>query len=77
MDLKPKGGMVSHLGKMWTFVLYTMEPLAQGGIFAPPPRLRACVTPIFLLSSCATIFHRVGLNLSGPASKDTGLGLKV
>ena len=39
MDLKPKGGGGSHLGKMWTFVLYPMEPLAQGGggVFGPPP----------------------------------------
>ena len=26
----------SHLGKMWTFVLHPMEPLAQGGFSDPP-----------------------------------------
>ena len=32
MDLKPKGGGVSFGGGgKWTFVLYPMEPLAQGG----------------------------------------------
>ena len=30
MDLTPKRGGGSHLVKMWTFVLYPMEPLAQG-----------------------------------------------
>ena len=35
VDLTPKGG--SHLVKKWTFVLYPMEPLAQGGgVFRPP-----------------------------------------
>ena len=40
--LRLKGG--SRLVKMWTFVLYPMEPLAQGGVFRPPPPpwLRAC-----------------------------------
>ena len=35
--LRLKGGG-SHLVKMWTFVLYPMEPLAQGGggVFRPP-----------------------------------------
>ena len=39
MDLRPKGGG-SHLGKRWTFVLYPMEPLAQGWSSdpqTPPP----------------------------------------
>ena len=32
MDLKPKGGGGGfHLGKMWTFVIYPMGPLAQRG----------------------------------------------
>ena len=40
VDLKPKeGGGGSHLGKMWTFVLYPMEPLAQG-LHPPTSRLR-------------------------------------
>ena len=33
--LSLKGGG-SHLGKKWTFVLYAMEPLAQGAVFGPP-----------------------------------------
>ena len=39
MDLTPKRGGGSHLVKMWTFVLYPMEPLAQGGggLPTPPP----------------------------------------
>ena len=36
MDLTPKRGG-SHLVKMWTFVLYPMEPLAQGGGSSDPP----------------------------------------
>ena len=56
MDLKPKGE--SHLGKMWTFVLYPMEPLAQRGVFGPPqippPHwLQACVTNVSSLSDLA------------------------
>ena len=38
VDLTPKRGGGSHLVKMWTFVLYPMEPLAQGvGGPDPPP----------------------------------------
>ena len=36
LDLNPKGG--SHLGKMWTFALYPMEPLDRGGGISRKPR---------------------------------------
>ena len=38
VDVKPIKGGGSHLGKMWTFVLY---PLESSDTPDPPPRLRA------------------------------------
>ena len=50
VDLKPKGEV--SFGKKWTFVLYSMEPLAFGPPDPPPPptRRRPCCNteePVF------------------------------